>query len=133
MTGIVIIMIVAASIFGFQSSCSQRNAANDRVSEIFNVDGKVELLFFYKKDSSMEARDHFYKNVLNKQVEGGHLPRDGVQALFGIDRNGYEGFGITFRPEAAEEQREDIKKRLKESPIIYKVYENVVPNQIKDL
>ena len=41
MTKIVIIMIVAISIFGFQSSCNQRNAANDQVSEIFNVDSKV--------------------------------------------------------------------------------------------
>ena len=68
-----------------------------------------------------------------KNSEKGYYPRDGVKAVFGIDKNGYEGFGIAFRPEATKEQREDIKKLLKESPVIYKVYENVVPNEIKDL
>jgi hypothetical protein len=103
------------------------------VREIFNVDSKVELLFFFRKDSSKAEQDYLYENIVNKQVEGGQFPRDGAQALFGIDRNGYEGFGITFRPEATKEQREDINKRIKESPIIYKIYENVVPNQINNL
>jgi hypothetical protein len=103
------------------------------VKEIFNINKKVELIFFFKKDSSRQARDSFYETVLNKPVPGGYWPRDGVQATFGIDQSGYEGFGIIFRPEATHEQREDIKERLTESPIVYKVYENVVPSEINDL
>jgi hypothetical protein len=121
------------AVFGFQSSCNQRNTANDKVAQIFNVDSKVELLFFFKKDSSKERQDYFYDNILMKPVQGGHWMRDGVQGAFGIDEHGYKGFGITFCPDATQEQREDIKKRLAESPLVYKVYENVVPSEIKDL
>ena len=124
-----IIMIFFSFVFAQNQYCGKSNESK----EIFDIDKKVELLFFYKKDSSEEARRNFYENVLNKPVDGGHWPREGVQALFGIDRSGYEGFGITFRPEATRAQREEIKKILTESPLIYKVYENVLPTAITDL
>jgi hypothetical protein len=133
MIRIIIVIFVLNSIFGFQSSCDKRKPANNQVREIFNVDSKVELLFLFKKDSSKEEQDYFYENVLMKPVNGGHWVRDGVKAAFGIDKNGYTGFGISFTENATKGQREDIIQRLKESPIVYKVYENVVPNQIKDL
>lgn len=116
-------------------SCENRDHAKNQneVKQIFNVDRNVELLFFFKKNISKEAKDTFYENVLNKSVPGGYWPRDGVQALFGIERNGYEGFGITFRSSATKEDRENIKKILTESPSVYRIYENVIPNEIKDL
>ncbi len=112
---------------------SDLDHAKNKVKEIFSVSSKVELLFFFKKDSSMAARDVFYETVLNKPVSGGYWPRDGVQATFGIDRNGYEGFGIKFRENATEDQKHEIKKLIEEAPVVYKVYENVVPNEIQDL
>ena len=124
---------ILAFVFSLALAQTQSCGKQGDVKEIFNINNKVELLFFFKKDASKEARDNFYENILNKPVAGGHWPRDGVQALFGIDRNGYEGFGITFRPDATQEQREDIKKLLVESPIVYKIYDNVVPNEIQDL
>ena len=132
-------LIIIFSMFSFSlaqvPSCEHHDDAKQQgeVKEIFNVDRNVELLFFFKKDIPKEARDIFYENVLNKPVAGGYWPRDGVEALFGIDRGGYEGFGITFRPDATKEQRDDIRNRLVESPIVYKTYENVVPSKIKDL
>lgn len=110
-----------------------REKPQDEVKEIFNVDSKVEVLFFYKKESTYEQRTYFDENILMINSDRGHFMRDGVKAVFGIDKNGYQGSGITFRQNATEEQREDIKKRLEESPIVYKVYENVVPNEINDL
>ena len=123
------LILIAVFIF-FALVQSQSCSKQGEVKEIFNVDSKAELLFFFKKESSKEARNYFYENMLNKPVQSGYLPRDGVQALFGVDRNGYEGFGITFRSDATKEQREDIKKRLGESPIVYKVFENVLPKEV---
>lgn len=129
MSKLIITIALVSFFFAQNQSCNKSNESK----EIFNLNKKVELVFFYKKESSKAARDHFYENVLNKSVSGGHWPRDGVQALFRIDRNGYEGFGITFRPEATPEQREEIKKILDESPLIYKVYVDIVPVEINDL
>ena len=110
-------------------SCSKQ----EEVQEIFSLNSKVELLFFYKKESSKEAQNSFYEKVLNKPVAGGYWPRDGVRATFGVDVNGYEGFGISFSKDATDEQKSGIKRLIKESPIVYKVYENVEPNEIKVL
>lgn len=126
-------LIIIAFFFSFALAQTQSCSKQGEVKEIFNVESKVELLFFFTKDSSRNDRDYFYENIFMKNSDRGYYPRDGVQAVFGIDRNGYEGFGVKFRPDATKEQRENIKKILTESPVVYKVYENVVPNEIKDL
>lgn len=124
-----IALFLTLTVTAQSQSCSKQ----DEVEEIFSIKSKVELLFFFRKNSSRKARDHFYENVLNQPVSGGYWPRDGVKATFGIDRNGYEGFGFKFSKDATEQQRKDIKRLLLESPIVYRVYENVVPNDITDL
>jgi hypothetical protein len=110
-------------------SCSKQAA----VEKIFDNNDKVELLFFFTKDSTPESRDTFYANELNRPVSGGYLPREGVQATFGVYQNGYEGFGFRFRDDATQEQRESVKNVLLRSSLVYKVYENVIPTQITDL
>lgn len=126
-------LIAFVLFFSFAFAQSQSCDKQGEVKEIFNVDNKVELLFFFTKDSSRKERDYFYENIFMRNSDRGYYPRSGVQAVFGIDRNGYEGFGVKFRPDATEEQRENIKKILTDSPLVFKVYENVVPNEIKDL
>jgi hypothetical protein len=112
------------------SACYQKQG---EINEFFNVSKNVELVFFFKKDSSYEERRYFYENTLMKKTETGYTTRDGVDTVFGIDKNGYKGNGIKFSPTVTKEQTDDIKSRLKESPLIYKIFENVVPNEIKDL
>ena len=120
-------------VCGLSLACGRENNNND-VQTIFTTDSKVELLFFFKKDSSTEARDNFYENILNQpHPRGGYIPREGIQATFGVDRNGYEGFGFKFRNDATSKQRNDIKKLLEDSALVYRVYENVAPNEINDL
>ncbi len=125
--------LLVAFALGLTQACSRENQDHE-VREIFSVDNKVELLFFFKKDSLKDARDHFYENVLNQpHPGGGYWPRDGIKATFGVDRNAYEGFGFEFLPDATIEQRREIKRLLQESNLVHKVYENVVPNEINDL
>ncbi|MBV6497447.1 MAG: hypothetical protein DYH05_08465 [Acidobacteria bacterium ACB1] len=114
-------------------SCKNQNSIGkqDEVKEIFNRDSKVELLFFYKKEATYEQRKYFDENILMKNTDRGQYMREGVKAVFGIDKDGYIGFGITFLRDATKEQREDIKKILTESPLVYRVFEDVVPNEIK--
>ncbi|MDT5121845.1 MAG: hypothetical protein QOC96_1327 [Acidobacteriota bacterium] len=47
--------------------------------------------------------------------------------------SGFVGEAINFQPDATAEQKAFVKKRVLDSPLIYKVYENVVPNRISDL
>ena len=124
-----LISILLTATLAQAQSCGR----DQEVKKIFTLDSKVELIFFFRKDIQREERDKFYENALNRPVAGGYWPRDGVKSTFGIDRDGYEGFGITFQEDATKEQKDEIKKLLKESPLIHKVYENVIPNQIGDL
>lgn len=52
------------------TSCSVNNRDND-VEQIFSLDGKVELLFFFKKDIPQETRDSFFETTLNQPHPGG--------------------------------------------------------------
>jgi hypothetical protein len=132
-TKLVLISTLLAFAFGLTQACN-RDSHNNDIEEIFNVDSKVELLFFYKKESSQQARKTFFEYVLNRpHPGGGYWPRDGIKATFGIDRNGYEGYGFKFLPDATPEQRQEIKQLLQKSDLVHKVYENVAPNEINDL
>ena len=95
----------------------------------------TDLVFFYKKDATYEQKELFQNTVIHKpHPEGrGFDLQDGVIDLFIVRNSSYEGYGINFSKNATPEQREKLKKAIEGSPIVYKVYENVVPNKIKDL
>jgi hypothetical protein len=92
-----------------------------------------DLVFFYKKDTSYEQKELFQNTVIHKpHPEGkGYYLQDGVIDLLSIRNSDFEGYAINFSKDATPEQRERLKKAIESSPIIYKVYENVVPNEIK--
>ena len=56
-----------------------------------------------------------------------------MESVVRVVINGYVGEALNFQPDATEEQKAFVKKRVSDSPLIYKVYENVVPNRIRDL
>jgi hypothetical protein len=64
----------------------------------------------------------------------GHAHQDGIADLMlGRIIDDYDGGVINFSKNATLEQREKLKKTIEESPIVYKVYEHVVPSEIQDL
>ena len=131
-TKLIVVLFMSLGL-GLTQACSRDNADNG-VREIFGPDSKVELVFFFKKNTSHESRNNFYENILNEpHPGGGYWPRDVIQATFAVDRNGYEGFGFKFRNNATEKQRNEIELLLQESSLVHKVYENVAPNEINDL
>ena len=96
---------------------------------------KVELVFFYKKGMSYEEKQFFENNILHKpDPDGkGYNLQQGVAGEFLVRTSDYEGYAIEFYPNTSLEQCEQLKKAIELSPVVYKVYENVVPNEIKDL
>ena len=118
----------------FQSQSCSHTKTDNEVREIFSVNSKADLLFFFKKDSSRESRDSFYQTVLNKPLgDGTYWPRDGVETTFAIERSGYQGFAIKLQDGATAELRKDLRRVLTESGLVYKVYENLAPEDINDL
>jgi hypothetical protein len=131
----IIVFSLIISLLGFQfNSCDRsKKSSDERVK--FGPDKFTSLVVFFKKEATREQIETFYKDVISAyrpNLKGYDLP-DGVALRYLIRNGDYEGVGITFSTDATPEQREQLKKAVKESPIVYRVYENVVPNEIKDL
>jgi hypothetical protein len=121
------------SFFLQTSSCNQRE--NSPIIKSKGPSDKVELVFFYKKSASYEEIQFFENDILHKpRPDGrGNDSQAGVLGEFFVRNSDYEGHAVEFYPNATPEQRENLKNVIKESPVVYKVYENVVPNEINDL
>jgi len=135
MPRIIIVVFAIAFIFILQISCNQRNKAEDTMIEM-SPDVNGNLVVFFKKETTSDEIFEFARTVVgipNPNNNTGHASLPGMMTKVRIIVNGYEGESINFKPNATEEQRAFVKKRVLESPIVYKVYENVVPSKIKDL
>jgi hypothetical protein len=135
MTRIIIIFLALAFVFGLQLSCSQRNEVDERIN-VMSPDVGGNLVFFFKKGTTSDEIFQFGRTVTgipNPNNNTGFSDLPGIMTGVRIIVSGFEGESINFKPNATEEQKAFIKRRISESPLIYKVYENVVPNLIKDL
>jgi len=117
------------------NSCGHK--PEERWTEMGGPDKNTSIVLFFKKDASPEQIKEFHDKILSKpspygENKGLDLP-DGVAGDFRVLKNGYEGIGINFSTVASQEEKERLNRRIKESSIVYKVYENVIPNEIRDL
>ncbi len=128
-------IIALLLILAQTNACQSRN--KNKTQEIFNVNKKVELVYFFKKDVSSDDKKSFLQEFADKflliPTREGYIPGEVVKADFGIDKNGYKGFGIRFEPDAKKEQKEEVKNYIMKSPLIFRIYQDVVPNEIDDL
>ena len=121
--------------------CFQSNScvpqSQDKWIEMGGPAHNTNVLVFFKKDTKHEQIEGFYNTVLSKSSPYGKNTgldfRDGIASRFRVLNNGYEGVGINFSIDAYINEREQLKKDIRQSPIVYKVYENVIPNEIKEL
>jgi hypothetical protein len=114
-------------------SCNQQ--VDNPITKLKGPKDEVELVFFYKKGTSYEEIRFFENNILHEaRPDGrGNDLQEGVSGEFFVRNSDYEGHAIEFYATATTEQREKLKKAIESSPIVYRVFENVVPNEIKDL
>ena len=98
---------------------------------------KASLVIYLKQGVTNEQIEKFWQEVLSRpDPEGrGHYHRDGVGDISRIfpSVQGHEGIAMSFLPDATNEEREKIKRAVRESPVVYKVLENVAPADVKDI
>ena len=129
------IIFLVIPLFGLQVNSCNTDKNSDNKMIHFGPDKFTSLVIFFKKDATRQQIETFYNDVISVRrpdLKGYDLP-DGVALRYLIKNGDYEGVGITFSTDATPEQREKLKKAIRESPIVYKVYENVVPSEIKNL
>ncbi len=133
MTRIIIVVFAFVSIFVLLPSCSQKSRVDDRIN-IMSPDVNGSFVFFFKKETTSDEILEFHRTVTGTPFgSSGFSNLPGIMTGVKIRLNGFEGETINFQPNATEAEKAFVKKRVSESPLVYKVYENVIPSQIKDL
>lgn len=127
---LIFIAVICFISFGFQSNGC--NPKDERIN-VMSPTVKGELVFFYKKGTDWEQILEFGRTVIGTPSATGFSSLPGMMTVVSIKISGYDGKSINFQPNATDAEKAFVKKRVLESPIVYKVYENVVPNEIKDL
>lgn len=132
MKKLVLTIAICFTSFGFASSC---RAQQDERINVMSPDVRAELVFFFKEGTDWEEILEFNRTVIGIPARNGtgYSSLPGMMTTVKIEINGYEGEAINFQPNATEEEKAFVKKRVKESPLIYRIYENVVPDEITDL
>lgn len=129
---VILIGIICFASFGFQlRSCQPQ----DNRINVMSPDVNAKLVFFFKKGTTSDEILEFHRTVtgIPAQSNSGFSDLPGIMTSVRIIVSDFEGEAINFQPSATEEEKAFIRKRVSESPLVYKVYENIVPNEIKDL
>ena len=129
------ILIVVVSVFGLCLQTASCNRADEKWVKVSGPNDPASVVLFFKKDTTYEQREAFDKTILSyPHPEGkGYYLQPGIASTLYVRNSDYEGYAIQFSTDATSEQRERLKRSIRESPIVYKVYENVIPSQIRDL
>jgi hypothetical protein len=97
---------------------------------------KASLVIFFKTDVSDSQVESFLDEVLTDNAPDGHqfVDKSGVGTILRItDVQKHKGIAVTFLEKATDEQRRQIKSMVIASPMVYKIFENVEPNNLKKL
>lgn len=120
----------------FSIACSaQHPPSNDDDIIRMGPNERADLVLFFKKGTDWKEILEFNRSVIGIPNENGSgfqsLP--GMMSAIKIQIYGFEGEAINFKPNASDEEKSFLKKRVVESPLVYRVYENVIPEAINDL
>jgi hypothetical protein len=98
-------------------------------------DIRAKLVYFFNKGTDKEKVQDFLRTVIAKPALDGTsselLP--GISSVSRVVIGDYEGGEINFKPNATNEQKAFVEKRVLESPFIYRIYKDVSPDKITDL
>jgi len=130
---LILIGMICFVSFGFQLNSCQTQQDNRMIE--MSPDVHADLVCFFKKGTTADQILEFHRTVIGipDSKGSGHSFLPGMVSVVRVVINGFDGEAINFQPNATAEQKAFVKKRVSESPLIYKIYENVVPNRIRDL
>lgn len=119
------------------SACFSQSSSKEQNTEKIQIgpEVKAELVYFFIKEVSPTEVNEFQRTVTGIPSENGtgYSSLPGVMSEVMFYKGDFRGEAIRFKPNATDEEKALVKERILGSPLILKVYENVVPNEIDDL
>lgn len=89
---------------------------------------KVPIVFYFKKGTTREQINNFSDTVISyPHPGGGHSLFKGIRGVFLVGNQDYSGYALD---RIDEDERQNILRAINSSPLIYKVFENVIPKEI---
>lgn len=106
----------------------------DRMEE-FGPNVQANLLIFFKSDVPPKQIQAFWYNTLMlADGKGGYQMRPGICGIgLSVTVQSHESLTIDMCPDSTEIQREQVTERINASPLIFRVLENVIPAQVKQI
>jgi len=117
-----------------QSERIRNEAAEKQGMVPIGPDVKADLVIFFKLEATHDQIETFWQETLSVKSNKGYWSRPGIREILRLlPVQNHEGVAVTFFPNATPAERDDIKARVKSSPLVYRVLEDVVPLDIKSL
>ena len=95
-------------------------------------DRQSDIVYYFKKGTTNDQVNYFLDHDLGVPHPNGKgydfIP--GIQGDFRVITQDYEGYALELRHNVTNKERQNILNVIKNSPLIFKVFENVVPNEI---
>ena len=114
---------------GLNASCGR----SEMKMEPVGPDVKADLVVFFKTGATADEIYTFAKETIANPTDRGHTSLPGMRETLLVSIDGHQGYAIRFFPNATDAQRKHVRSRIDASPLVFKVMENVVPNDIKSL
>lgn len=94
-------------------------------------EGKANLVVVFRQGLAQQEINEFLDQELQIAAEdGGEWLRPGVDAIVKTSVDGYSAYAVVLDPSASPQEREAIREGVKSSPYVYRVFENVAPEDI---
>ena len=128
-------LALPTGFFGTAITAKQFELGAYREEPMTPIAGPVANKVFFKKGSTHEEIERFWTHVIGYPTNdrGGHSSHPGVRGGFRPGpENGHEVIAFEFRSDATEEEKADIRERIKNYPPVHQYLENVDTTPIQD-
>lgn len=103
----------------------------------FGPDAPASLVIYFKTGTTESHVESFNQNILSEPRPDGRRKnfKYGIGSYLRLSprqANGHWAIAITFLADTTEEQRREIKEMLQSNEIVYKVFEKIAPDEIKE-
>jgi hypothetical protein len=105
-----------------------QNACNQPPEPLHPIgpDKQVSMVVYFTSGTDHDAIESFWENTL-------HPGENKLAMVFLTSKQDHLGVAFTFSNQTTQEQRAALRRTVTESPIVYRVFENVNPDEIENL
>ena len=101
----------------------------------FGNDVRANLIVFFRADVTDQEIEMFWNTVVSNPVPGkGFQLQEGISGIYrGNTIQGHASLVMYFWDTASPEQRDNVIERIRGSPLVYKVLEDTIPNEVTSI